>query len=80
MDPGTRSEIIDSDWCLTPAVHGGPNVLWLSGLLGSGQSTISTTIASDFGNYTVSAHSSSLLGMIPHSGRCQNSGSSTFNL
>ena len=48
--PGTRSEILQfiTDWCLTPAVHGDPNVLWLYGALGSGKSTISTTIAEQF--------------------------------
>lgn len=48
--PGTRSEILQfiTDWCLTPAAHGDQNVLWLSGPLGSGKSTISTTIAERF--------------------------------
>lgn len=45
--PGTRSEILQiiTDWCLTPSDQ---NVLWLSGPLGSGKSTISTTIAERF--------------------------------
>ncbi|KAJ6627729.1 WD40 repeat-like protein [Mycena sp. CBHHK59/15] len=46
--PGTRQEILDSiiEWVMVPSSSA--NVLWLSGVAGSGKSTISTTIAESF--------------------------------
>ncbi|KAJ6627753.1 WD40-repeat-containing domain protein, partial [Mycena sp. CBHHK59/15] len=46
--PGTRQEILDSiiEWVMVPS--NSANVLWLSGVAGSGKSTISTTIAESF--------------------------------
>ncbi|KAF8134166.1 hypothetical protein K438DRAFT_1947590 [Mycena galopus ATCC 62051] len=46
--PGTRSDILDAinEWLSIPSKSG--NVLWLSGVAGSGKSTLSTTIAEHF--------------------------------
>ena len=46
---GTRTDILKiiADWCMTPA-HDNKNVLWLHGAVGSGKSTIATTIAEQF--------------------------------
>ncbi|KAJ7108208.1 hypothetical protein C8R44DRAFT_298178 [Mycena epipterygia] len=47
--PGTRREILDqiNGWLAVPSDSG--NVLWLSGVAGSGKSTISTTVSESFG-------------------------------
>ncbi|KAJ7093772.1 WD40 repeat-like protein [Mycena epipterygia] len=46
--PGTRREILDdiTGWVTVPSNSG--NVLWLSGVAGSGKSTISTTVSESF--------------------------------
>ncbi|KAJ7688866.1 WD40-repeat-containing domain protein [Mycena rosella] len=46
--PGTRREILDdiTGWVTVPSESG--NILWLSGVAGSGKSTISTTISESF--------------------------------
>jgi len=46
--PGTRTRILQSiqDWASHPSVE--QRILWLSGLTGSGKTTISTTIANHF--------------------------------
>lgn len=48
--PGTRLDILQfiTDWLTTPTTVGDQNVLWLQGPVGSGKSTISTTIAERF--------------------------------
>ncbi|KAJ7108201.1 hypothetical protein C8R44DRAFT_884965 [Mycena epipterygia] len=47
--PGTRREILDkiNEWLAVPSDSS--NVLWLSGVAGSGKSTISTTVSESFG-------------------------------
>ncbi|KAF7342157.1 WD40 repeat-like protein [Mycena venus] len=46
--PGTRRQILDdiTEWITIPSESG--NILWLTGVAGSGKSTISTTIAESF--------------------------------
>ncbi|KAJ7480975.1 hypothetical protein FB451DRAFT_1171549 [Mycena latifolia] len=46
--PGTRREILDeiTGWLTVPSDTG--NILWLSGVAGSGKSTISTTVSESF--------------------------------
>ncbi|KAJ7083547.1 WD40 repeat-like protein [Mycena epipterygia] len=46
--PGTRREILDyiTEWVTVPSDSG--SVLWLSGVAGSGKSTISTTVSDSF--------------------------------
>ncbi|KAJ7327462.1 WD40 repeat-like protein [Mycena albidolilacea] len=46
--PGTRQEILDdiTGWLTVPSDSG--NILWLSGVAGSGKSTISTTVSESF--------------------------------
>ncbi|KAJ7121447.1 WD40-repeat-containing domain protein [Mycena epipterygia] len=46
--PGTRHKLLDNvtEWVTVPSESG--NVLWLSGVAGSGKSTISTTVSESF--------------------------------
>ncbi|KAJ7698351.1 hypothetical protein B0H17DRAFT_332784 [Mycena rosella] len=46
--PGTRKEVLDelSDWLTLPS--GSSNILWLSGVAGSGKSSIATTLSQRF--------------------------------